>query len=173
MARVGTASFVALLVGRDGGDPLFLSVREAGPSALERWVGGGPVADQGARVLAGRRLVAAVGDGLLGQARVAGPDGAARDLVVGRARDWRGAFVPEALRAGTLQRYAATCGWTLARAHARSGDRVALAAYLGKGDAFDRAVASFAAAYADRAEADRAALDAAVRDGALPATFWT
>ena len=81
--------------------------------------------------------------------------------------------MPEALRPATLRRYAGACGWTLARAHARSGDRVALAAYLGKGDAFDRAVAGFAEAYADRAEADWAALDAAVRDDRLPATFWT
>jgi uncharacterized protein (DUF2252 family) len=173
VARVGTPSFVALLVGRDGGDPLFLGVREAQASVLGRWAGGGPVGDQGARVVAGRRLVQAVGDRLLGHVRTPGAGGAPRDLVVGRLRDWRGAFVPEALRPATLQRYAGACGWTLARAHARSGDRLALAAYLGKGDAFDRAVASFAAAYADRAEADWAALDAAVRDGRLPATFWT
>ena len=173
VARVGTPSFVALLVGRDGGDPLFLGVREAHASVLGRWAGGGPVGDQGARVVAGRRLVQAVGDRLLGHVRTPGAGGAPRDLVVGRLRDWRGAFVPEALRPATLRRYAGACGWTLARAHARSGDRVALAAYLGKGDAFDRAVAGFAEAYADRAEADWAALDAAVRDDRLPATFWT
>ena len=172
VARVGTPSFVALLVGRDGGDPLFLGVREARASALEPWAGAEPVTDQGARVVAGARLVHAVGDGFLGHVAPA-PGGAGRALVVRRLREWRGAFVPAALRPATLQRYAGACGWTLARAHARSGDRVALAAYLGKGDAFDRAVASFAEAYADRAEADWAALDAAVREGRLPAAFWT
>jgi uncharacterized protein (DUF2252 family) len=172
VARVGAPSFVALLVGRDAGDPLFLAVREARASSLERWLDGVPVTGHGARVVAGRRLVQAADDPFLGHVRTPA-DGAARDLVLGRVRDWRGAVALEALRPGTLERHARACGWTLARAHARSGDRIALTAYLGKGDAFDRAVASFADAYADRAAADRAALDAAVRDGRLAATFWT
>ena len=172
VARVGTPSFVALLVGRDGGDPLFLGVREARRSALERWAGGGPVADQGARVVAGRRLSTAVGDGFLGHVGARTRRRRARPRVAAPARLARRVRARGAPPA-TLQRYARACGWTLARAHARSGDRIALAAYLGKGDAFDRAVASFAEAYADRAEADWAALDAAVRDGRLPAAFWT
>ena len=175
VARVGTPSFVALLVGRDGGDPLFLGVREARASVLERWAGGrsrsrtrARGSSRAARLVARRRR-------RVPRARAApGPGGAGRALVVAAP-----ARVARRVRArGAPSRHAAALrgrvrldpgpGRTPAPATASRSP-----AYLGKGDAFDRAVASFAEAYADRAEADWAALDAAVREGRLPAAFWT
>jgi uncharacterized protein (DUF2252 family) len=169
VGSVGTGAWIALLVGRDPADPLVLQVKEAPPSVLERHLGRSGYRNGGHRVVAGQRLMQAAGDGLLGWIRQRGLDGRERDFYVRQFRDWKGSVEVERLRPGGLQVYAELCGWTLARAHARSGDRVAIAAYMGKGGVFDRAIAAFAEAYADRNAADHSALAAAVDEGRIAA----
>ncbi len=169
VGSVGTGAWIALLVGRDQHDPLFLQVKEAPPSVLERHLGRSEYRNGGHRVVAGQRLMQAAGDVFLGWIRQAGPDGRERDFYVRQFRDWKGSVEVERLRPEGLRLYAELCGWTLARAHARSGDRVAIAAYMGKGRVFDRAIAAFAEAYAARNAGDHAALAAAVDDGRIAA----
>ncbi|WP_101831264.1 DUF2252 domain-containing protein [Frankia canadensis] len=168
VGSVGTRCWVALLLGRDGDDPLLLQVKEAGPSVLAAHLPPSRHDNQGQRVVAGQRMMQAVGDILLGWQRLAGVDGAPRDFYVRQLADWKGIAVPERMDAGGLALFARLCGATLARAHARSGDRIAIAAYLGRGDAFDRAIAAFAEAYADQNDRDHAALVAAARAGRVP-----
>jgi uncharacterized protein (DUF2252 family) len=165
IGSVGTRCWVALLVGRDEDDPLFLQVKEAEQSVL------GPVSgNQGRRVVEGQRLMQAASDIFLGWTRASELDGRQRDFYVRQLRDWKASLDIETIEPEGLAYYARACGWTLARAHARSGDRIAIAAYLGTGDRFDRALASFASAYADLNAKDHQALQRAVAAGQIAAT---
>jgi uncharacterized protein (DUF2252 family) len=167
VGSVGTRAWIALLLGRDEGDPLFLQVKEAGPSVLEPFAGASRFACHGERVVAGQRLTQAAGDVLLGWLSTEGLDGQKRDFYVRQLWDGKGSADIEAMDASTLASYGQLCGWTLARAHARTGDRQAIASYLGKSDRFDRAIAEFSQAYADQNEADYQVLIEAQRTGDL------
>ena len=169
VGSVGTRVYIALLLGRDEQDPLFLQFKEAGASVLERFVGKSRIANNGERVVAGQRLMQTSSDIFLGWDRVTGLDGVRRDFYARQLKDWKGSFEVEGAlpRGATL--YGRACGWTLARAHARSGDRIAIAAYLGGSDAFDRAIGEFAEAYADQNERDHAALAEALESGRISA----
>jgi len=150
---VGTRATIGLFLGRDGGDPLFLQVNEAGPSVLEEFLGPSEYANAGHRVVAGQRLMQASGDILLGWFRGVGHDGKASDFYVRQLKDWKGSVTIEALRPQAMAVYGRLCAWTLARAHARSGDRIAIAAYLGSGAVLDRALADFGETSADQKRA--------------------
>ncbi len=167
VGSVGTRAWIALLLGRDEGDPLFLQVKEAGPSVLEPFAGASRFAHHGERVVAGQRFTQAAGDVLLGWLSTEGLDGVKRDFYVRQLWDGKGSADIEAMDAATMATYAQLCGWTLARAHARTGDRAAITAYIGKGDRFDRAIAEFSQAYADQNEADYELLMEAQRSGDL------
>ncbi|MET9504093.1 DUF2252 domain-containing protein [Streptomyces sp. NPDC006622] len=169
VGSVGTRCWIFLLLGRDNQDPLFLQAKEADTSVLAAHVGPSRYRNQGERVVAGQRLMQATSDIFLGWERVDGIDGEQRDFYVRQLRDWKGIAMPERMRPKGMRAFGELCGVTLARAHARSGDRVAIAAYLGRGEAFDRALATFAEAYADQNERDHQALVDAVRAGRLPA----
>jgi uncharacterized protein (DUF2252 family) len=169
VGSVGTRCWIFLLLGRDGRDPLFLQAKEADTSVLAPHVGASKYANQGERVVSGQRLMQATSDIFLGWERVDGFDGKQRDFYVRQLRDWKGIAMPERMRPKDMRAFGALCGFTLARAHARSGDRIAIAAYLGGGESFDRALATFAEAYADQNERDHEALTRAVRTGRLPA----
>jgi uncharacterized protein (DUF2252 family) len=167
VGSVGTRAWVVLLEGRDGHDPLVMQVKEAGASVLEPFLGADPTPNHGQRVVQGHWLMQASSDILLGWLRTPGADGVVRDFYVRQLWDWKLSADIERMVAKGLTAYAGLCGWTLARAHARSGDRIAIGAYLGAGDAFDRALAEFAEAYADRNEADYGALAEAARTGRI------
>ena len=171
VGSVGTRAWIALMEGGgDENEPLFLQAKEAQPSVLAAFCGRSQYRNQGERVVAGQHLMQAESDIFLGWTRATGPDGVDRDFYVRQLKDWKFSFpVEQALPSG-MRIYATMCGWTLARAHARSGDRVALAAYLGSSAKFDQAIADFAEAYADQNERDHAALQAAVREGKIQAT---
>src|SRR5207302_9161787 len=144
VGSVGTRCWIVLMLGRDSADPLVLQVKEAEPSVLSRFAGASRYANQGQRVVAGQRLMQAASDIFLGWQRMkAGLDGKPRDFYVRQLRDWKFSIEIGLLRPEGLQLYGALCGWTLARAHARSGDRIAIAAYLGGSDVFDRAITRF------------------------------
>ena len=170
IGSVGTRCWIVLLLGRDDDDPLFLQVKEADASVLEPLLGRSSFASHAERVVEGQRLSQAAGDIFLGWTSAEDVDGDRRDFYVRQLRDWKASIDLERILPRGLATYAWWCGSTLARAHARSGDRVAIAAYLGKGDLFDRALADFAAAYADVNERDHAALARAVREGRIAAT---
>ncbi|MER5885003.1 DUF2252 domain-containing protein [Streptomyces sp. NPDC001941] len=165
VGSVGTRCYVLLLQGRDAGDPLFLQVKEAGRSVLEPHLGPGPHTHQGHRVVAGQRLTQAAGDIFLGW--MTGPE--RRHFYWRQLRDMKGSADVDAMSPGLLREYGELCGRALARAHARSGDRIALAAYLGAGDVFDRAVGDFAVRYADQNADDHAVLTAAIASGDVTA----
>ena len=167
VGSVGTRCFIMLLEGRDSDDPLFLQVKEAGPSVLEEHLGPSRYPHHGQRVVEGQRLTQAVSDILLGWTR---HDGEGVDYYVRQLRDWKGSVNVARLTPNEVAGYAHMCGWTLARGHARSGDPVALAAYMGRSDVFDRAVTTFAASYAHQNDADYAAFTAAIQKGRLAAT---
>jgi uncharacterized protein (DUF2252 family) len=169
VGSVGTRCWIVLLRGRDDDDPLFLQVKEAQPSVLAAHLGGGDHQNEGARVVAGQRLMQATSDIFLGWHRAAGIDGQERDFYVRQLRDWKGSVEVEGAAPQGLRIYGQLCAWTLARAHARSGDRIAIAAYLGDDDRFAQAVADFATAYADLNEQDHAAFGQAVDRGDLTA----
>ena len=169
VGSVGTRAWILLLLGRDGGDPLFLQAKEAQESVLERFVGKSQYANHGQRVVAGQHLMQAASDIFLGWQRVTGFDGQVRDFYLRQLRDWKGSADVDTMLASGMTAYARMCGATLARAHARSGDRIAVAAYLGNSDAFDRAIADFSVAYADQNERDYQALVDAVNSGRLAA----
>ncbi|MDW4903937.1 DUF2252 domain-containing protein [Streptomyces sp. ADMS] len=169
VGSVGTRCWIFLLLGRDGQDPLFLQAKEADASVLAVHVGASRYSNQGERVVSGQRLMQATSDIFLGWERVDGIDGKQRDFYVRQLRDWKGIAMPERMRPRGMRAFGDVCGVTLARAHARSGDRIAIAAYLGSGNSFDRALAAFAEAYADQNERDHQALVDAVRAGRLPA----
>ena len=167
VGSVGTRAWIALLFGRDEQDPLFLQMKEAGPSVLEPFAGSSQFKNHGHRVVAGQRLMQAASDVLLGWLRVRGNDGKQRDFYVRQLWDGKGSAEIETMTAPTMATYAGLCGWSLARAHARTGDRQAIASYLGHGDKFDRAIAEFSEAYADQNEADYGVVKDAERAGDL------
>ncbi len=169
VGSVGTRAWILLLLGRDGKDPLFLQAKEAQDSVLERFVGKSKYANHGQRVVAGQRLMQAASDIFLGWQRVTGADGQVRDYYLRQLRDWKGSADVDNMSVAAMTFYSRICGATLARAHARSGDRIAIASYLGKGDTFDSAIAAFAHAYADQNELDYQALVDAVKSGRLDA----
>ena len=170
VGSVGTRCWIVLMLGRDDADPLFLQVKEAEASVLSSFVGASKYANQGQRVVAGQRLMQASSDIFLGWQRVeAGLDGRQRDFYVRQLRDWKFSLDIETMVPRGLRLYGELCGWTLARAHARSGDRIAIAAYLGGSDIFDRAITEFAAVYADQNERDHKSLLAAVASGRIAA----
>ncbi len=170
VGSVGTRCWIVLLLGRDASDPLFLQVKEAEESVLSRFVGASRHANHGQRVVAGQRLMQAASDIFLGwQRNEAGLDGRSHDFYVRQLRDWKFSLDVEAMVPTGMRLYGEMCGWTLARAHARSGDRIAIAAYLGASDTFDQAVAEFAAAYADQNQKDYEALLTAESSGRIMA----
>ncbi len=168
VGSVGTRCWMLLLL-EQGHNPLFLQVKEAEPSILEPFVGASEYDTSGQRVVVGQRLMQAVSDIFLGWVRAVGLDGLPHDYYVRQLRDWKGAVEIDAMNPGEMQAYGEVCGWTLARAHARSGDRIAMAAYLGGGDSFDEAVREYAEGYADQNERDHRALLGAIRSGRLTA----
>ena len=169
VGSVGTRCYILLLLGRDSGDPLFLQVKEAQASVLEGFAGKSSYPHHGQRVVAGQRLMQAATDIFLGWQRIKGLDGVTRDYYVRQFHDWKGGAEVDNLLPGSASLYSRLCAATLARAHARWGDRIAMASYLGKGDAFDRAIADFSAKYADQNERDYDAFAAAVKSGRLTA----
>lgn len=169
VGSVGTRAWVLLMLGRDEDDPLFLQVKEAQRSVLQPHLGRSRYANQGRRVVEGQRLMQASGDLLLGWIRTKGIDDADRDFYVRQLWDWKLSVAIESFDGDGFERYGGLCGATLARAHARTGDRVAIAAYLGNSDSFDNALARFAESYADANESDHRALIDAIRSGRLAA----
>ncbi|MFJ3201431.1 DUF2252 domain-containing protein [Streptomyces sp. NPDC086989] len=169
VGSVGTRCWILLLVGRDSDDPLILQAKEAGESVLAPYAGAGEYSMQGERVVAGQRLMQAASDIFLGWYRAQGIDGRERDFYVRQLRDWKGSVEPALMVPRGMRTYGEICAATLARAHARSGDRIAIAAYLGGGDVFDRALVRFAEAYADGNERDHRALADAVAAGRVAA----
>ncbi|QFQ95512.1 DUF2252 domain-containing protein [Streptomyces phaeolivaceus] len=165
VGSVGTRCWIVLLLGRDDTDPLLLQAKEAQESVLSAQLGGDRWDNQGRRVVSGQRLIQTTSDIFLGYTHVVGLDGRERDFYVRQLRDWKGIARPETMEPSLLRLFARLCGASLARAHARSGDPVAIAAYLGGSDRFDRALAEFAQAYADRNERDFEALGTAARTG--------
>jgi uncharacterized protein (DUF2252 family) len=169
VGSVGTRAYMALLLGDDQRDPLFLQAKEAGPSVLEEFVGRSEFDNAGRRVVVGQRLMQAVSDIFLGWVRVEGFDGRTRCFYLRQLRDWKASADIETMVPSGMLAYGELCGWTLARAHARSGDRFAIAAYLGAGTTFDRAVAEFAHLYAEQNELDHQALVDAISSGRIEA----
>jgi len=170
VGSVGTRAWILLMEGSDGTEPLFLQAKEAQTSVLAAWCGRSQYRNQGERVVAGQHLMQAESDIFLGWTRVTGPDGVDRDYYVRQLKDWKFSAPIEQMIPSGMTVYARMCGWTLARAHARSGDRIALASYLGGSGKFDQAIADFAETYADQNERDYAALQTAVKDGRAEAT---
>ncbi len=168
VGSVGTRCWIMLMLGRDASDPLFLQMKEAGPSVLSEFVGRSRYANQGQRVVEGQRLMQAASDAFLGWQRLnPAPDGVVRDFYIRQLRDWKFSLETQAMQPSGLSDYGEVCGWTLARAHARSGDRIAIAAYLGSSDTFDKAIAEFAAVYADQNDRDHAVLAEAATSGRI------
>ena len=169
VGSVGTRAWIVLMFGTDDSDPLLLQAKEAEASVLEPFLGKSRHANHGQRVVEGQRLMQSASDVLLGWIRSNGVDGVSRDYYVRQLWDGKGSAIIEAMKPSGLAAYARLCGWTLARAHARSGDAAAIASYLGSGDSFDRALARFAESYADQNELDYAALKSAVDSGRVTA----
>jgi uncharacterized protein (DUF2252 family) len=169
VGSIGTRAWVVLMLGRDDDDPLFLQVKEAQHSVLQPHLGRGRYANQGRRVVEGQRLMQAAGDLLLGWIRTRNVDGVERDFYVRQLWDWKYSVAVERFDADGFERYGRLCGMTLARAHARTGERAAIAGYLGNSDAFDRALARFAESYADTNASDHQALVEAIRSGRVRA----
>jgi uncharacterized protein (DUF2252 family) len=169
VGSVGTRAWIALLLGRDGEDPLFLQLKEAEASVLEEFLPASEFDNHGERVVVGQRLMQASSDIFLGWVRVPGLDGKTRDFYGRQLKDWKGSAEIEQMVPDGLAAYGRLCGWTLARAHARGGDRIAIAAYLGKGTTFDRAILDFSHAYSEQNERDYKALAAAVKSSEIVA----
>jgi uncharacterized protein (DUF2252 family) len=169
VGSVGTRAWVFLFVGRGGRDPLVLQAKEAQASVLEPYVGASEFANHGERVVRGQRISTVASDIFLSWQRSRGLDGEEHDFYVRQLWDWKASADLSAVSAAGLHAYSRACGWSLARMHARSGDRLAIAAYLGRGERFDRAIARFAASYADQNERDHLRLAEAVRDGEVEA----
>ena len=169
VGSVGTRCWIILMLGRDESDPLFLQVKEAEESVLARYAGTSRYANQGERVVNGQRLMQAASDIFLGWQRATGLDGKTRDFYVRQLRDWKFSVDIAAMIPRGLRLYGELCGLTLARAHARSGDEIAIASYMGASDVFENAIAEFAVAYADQNERDFEAFTAAIASGRLVA----
>ena len=171
VGSVGTRAWIFLLVGRDGQDPLVLQAKEAQASVLEPYLGASEFGNHGERVVRGQRMSQAAIDLFLSWQRTEGLDGEEHDFYVRQLWDWKGSIDLATIGESGLHAYSRACGWSLARAHARSGDRLAIAGYLGRGANFDRAIARFAAAYADQNELDHRRLAEAVAAGEVAAEF--
>ncbi|MGO8958295.1 MAG: DUF2252 domain-containing protein [Streptosporangiaceae bacterium] len=169
VGSVGTRCWILLMLGKDASDPLFLQVKEAEASVLSQFVGASKYTNQGQRVVVGQQLMQASSDIFLGWQRADGLDGKTRDFYIRQLRDWKYSIDIRTLRPRGMRLYGELCGWTLARAHACSGDRIAIAAYLGSSDVFDRAITDFAAAYADQNARDYKSLIAAIDSGRITA----
>ena len=169
VGSVGQRAWIILLEDRDTGHPLMMQAKEANASVLEAHLGPSPYEQHGERVVQGQRFMQAASDILLGWQRVVGLDGVMRDFYLRQLWDGKGSIDLETVDPRRIGLLGSACAWTLARAHARSGDRVAIAEYLGGGTVFDEAIADFAEAYADRNDRDYAELQQAVRDGRVPA----
>ena len=170
VGSVGTRAWIALMLGRDGKDPLFLQMKEAESSVLEEFLPSSEFDNHGERVVHGQRLMQATSDIFLGWVHIEeGEGGLPRDFYGRQLKDWKGSAEIEQMVPKAMAQYGKLCGWTLARAHARSGDRIAIASYLGKSDAFDRAIVEFSAAYAEQNDSDYQALVAAVESGRITA----
>jgi len=170
VGSVGTRAWIALLLGRDGQDPLFLQLKEAEASVLEEFLAPSEFENHGERVVTGQHLMQASSDIFLGWLHVeSGLDEKERDFYGRQLKDWKGSAEVEQMVPKGMATYGRLCGWTLARAHARSGDRVAIASYLGKGAAFDRAIVAFSQAYAEQNERAYKALAAAAKSGRITA----
>jgi uncharacterized protein (DUF2252 family) len=169
VGSVGTRAWIALLLGRDEGDPLFLQVKEAEASVLEPFLGASEYDQHGRRVVEGQRLLQTAPDVMLGWTSATGIDGRERDFYVRQLWDWKLSAEVEVMAPQTLEIYGRICAGTLARGHGRSADRVGIAAYLGSGPAFDRAIAAFAQTYADQNDRDHRTLASAVEQGRVEA----
>ncbi len=169
VGSVGTRCYILLLVGRDHQDPLFLQVKEAQASVLERFLGPSRQSHHGERVVAGQRVMQAATDIFLGWQRIKGLDGVNRDYYVRQFQDWKGSLDTDHMHPAGTGIYARVCGATLARAHARWGDRIAIASYLGTSDSFDQAIADFSVAYANQTERDYATFLKAIGSGRIAA----
>jgi uncharacterized protein (DUF2252 family) len=169
VGSVGTRAWVVLMLGRDTDDPMFLQCKEAQPSVLEPFLGKSEFAHHGRRVVEGQRMIQASSDIMLGWLRAVGMDGETRDFYVRQLWDWKSSADVEAMAPSGMTIYGRMCGWTLARGHARAGDCIAIASYLGRGDAFDRAIELFAETYADQNELDHRALVQAIASGRVRA----
>ncbi len=167
VGSVGTRCWIALLLGKDDQDPLFLQIKEAEASVLEAHAGRSGFASHGQRVVEGQRLLQAASDVLLGWTRTQGLDGVERDFYVRQLWDWKFSADLETMSPEVMKVYGQMCGWTLARGHARSGDRIAIAAYLGTGDVFDKAIADFSSSYADQNQRDYDSVVAAAKAGRI------
>ncbi len=167
VGSVGTRAWIALLIGRDDSDPLFLQIKEAEASVLEPYTAPSVYAHHGRRVVEGQRLMQAAGDILLGWTSATIPSEAERHFYVRQLWDAKGSAQIEAMAPADLATFGRVCGTALASAHARAGDPIAIAGYLGSGKGFSKAMVSFAAAYADRNESDFAAFMQAIEDGRL------
>ncbi|MFF1540545.1 DUF2252 domain-containing protein [Microbacterium sp. NPDC058269] len=173
IGSVGTRAWVILLSGRDDSDPLLLQAKTAQPSVLERFLGPGGQDSEGERVVRGQRLMQAASDIFLGWQRVTGADGITRDFYVRQLHDWKGGIDPDTMTPRGAALYARICGETLARAHARGGDRLEIAGYLGRGRAFEEAICAFADTYADQNDQDLATFRDALTSGRLPSMSTT
>ena len=169
VGSVGTRAWIFLLVGRGGKDPLVLQAKEAQASVLEPYTGASEYENHGERVVRGQRMAHAANDIFLNWQQSMGLDGNEHDFYVRQLWDWKASIDLSNMSESGLHAYTRACGWSLARAHARSGDRLAIAAYLGGGSAFDKAIARFSAAYADQNELDYERLADAIRSGEVPA----
>jgi uncharacterized protein (DUF2252 family) len=169
VGSVGTRAWIVLLLGRDGDDPLFLQAKEAQPSVLEPHLGKSQYSNCGQRVVEGQRLMQAASDIFLGWVHAVGLDGVERDFYVRQLWDEKGSALVDVMEPNTMEIYARACAWALAKAHARSGDAVGIASYLGSSSTFDRALAAFAETYADQNERDYEALRQAVESGRVKA----
>jgi uncharacterized protein (DUF2252 family) len=167
VGSVGTRAYILLFLGRDDDDPLFLQMKEAQASVLEPFLGRSGLANHGRRVVEGQRLMQAASDTMLGWIHVTGVDGVERDFYLRQLWDSKGSALVDVMEPRTMEAYAGLCGQTLARAHARSGDAVAISSYLGTSDSFDRALDVFGETYADQNERDYAALKAAADSGRI------
>jgi uncharacterized protein (DUF2252 family) len=166
VGSVGTRCWILLLEGRDRKDPLFLQIKQATDSVLESHLQGSPRVNHGRRIVEGQRLMQTATDILLGWTHT--PD-TGHAFYWRQLRDWKGSVDVENLSFEDLNSYARLCAWTLARAHARSGDPVAIAGYLGKSDTIDKALVEFAERYAEQNQRDYETFQVAVRSGRLEA----
>ena len=167
VGSVGTRAWILLLLGRDDGDPLFLQFKEAQTSVLEPFLGRSRFTQHGERIVAGQRMMQAAPDIMLGWERIEAIDGETKDFYIRQLWDAKGSAEIELMKPPGLSAYGAICGWTLARAHARSGDAVAISSYLGAKGPFDQAMVAFGETYADQNERDYQALRAAAQEGRI------